>query len=109
MGLLTPDQLHKTPTRIFVPFALTDKHPAGFTVQPVVRKYDLAHNYKALRQAVQNGLKDMKSDDHLLLGNQGDYILAETIATLLQRMSRVRCICYRFPDVYEEVEIGGSQ
>ena len=108
MGLLTPEQLHETPTRIFMPFALTNKHPAGFTIQPVVKKYDLAHNYKALRQAVQSGLKDMKPEDHLLLSNQGDYILAETVATLLQRMPVVRCICYCFPELYEEVEIGGS-
>ena len=108
MGLLTPDQLHETPTRIFVPFQLTNKHPAGFAVQPVVKKYDLAHNYTALRQAIQVGLKDMQPDDQLLLSSQKDYILAETVATLLQRMPVVRCICYRFPESYEEVEIGGS-
>ena len=108
MGLLTPEQLHETPVRIYVPFALTGKHSGGFTVQPVVKKYDLSHNYTALRQAVQSGLKDMKPDDLLLLSSQTDYILAETIATLLQRTSRVRCICYRFPESYEEVEIGGS-
>lgn len=108
MGLLTPDQVHETPTRIYVPFQLTGKHPAGFAVQPVIKKYDLAYDTAALHRAVQNGLVDMKPDDQLLLSNQADYILAETIATLLQRMSRVRCICYRFPDLYEEVEIGGS-
>jgi hypothetical protein len=108
MGLLTPEQLHETPTRIFVPFQLTGKHPAGFTVQPVVKRYDLSDKPEMLRQAVHNGLKDMKPEDHLLLSNHNDYILAETVATLLQRMPVVRCICYRFPDAYEEVEIGGS-
>lgn len=108
MAIFTPEQLHETPVRIFVPFALTGKHSGGFTVQPVVKKYDLSHNYTALRQAVKSGLKDMKPDDLLLLSSQADYILAETIAILLQRMSVVGCICYRFPEAYEEVEIGGS-
>ena len=108
MGLLTPEQLHETPTRIFVPFALTTKHSSGFAVQPIVRKYDLSHDSAALQRGVRSGLKDMQPDDQLLLSSQGDYILAETVATLLQRMPVVRCICYRFPELYEEVEIGGS-
>lgn len=108
MGLLTPEQLHETPTRIYVPFQLTGKHPAGFAVQPVIKQYDLAYDTTALQRGVRNGLKDMKPDDQLLLSSQADYILAETIATLLQRMPVVKCICYRFPEFYEEVEIGGS-
>jgi hypothetical protein len=108
MALLTPEQLHETPSRIFVPFQLTERESAGFAVQPVIKKYDLVYKPEALRQAIQNGLKDMKPDDQLLLNSQRDYILAETVATLLQRMSRVRCICYRFPEIYEEVDIGGS-
>lgn len=108
MAIFTPDQLHETPVRIFVPFQLTDKHPAGFAVQPIIKKYDLSYDSAALQRGVRSGLKDMKPDDLLLLSSQADYILAETIATLLQRMSVVRCICYRFPEAYEEVEIGGS-
>lgn len=108
MAILTPEQLHETPVRIFVPFQLTDRESSGFAVQPVIKKYDLAHRFGALRQAIHNGLKDMKPDDRLLLHNQAEYILAETVATLLQRMPRVKCICYRFPEIYEEVEIGGS-
>lgn len=108
MGLLTPEQLHETPTRIFVPFGLIARNTAGFTVQPVIKRYDLSFDVAALRSGIQNGLKDMQPDDQLLLSSQGDYILAETIATLLQRMPRVRCIFYRFPELYEEVEIGGS-
>ena len=106
MAILSLEELHQTPTRIFVPFQLTSRATSGFGIVPVIEKHDLSNDLTALRKAIRGRLSDMKPEDHILLGNMSEYIIAESIATALHSMSTVQCLCHRFPEQYEEIKIG---
>lgn len=106
MAILSAADLHETPSRIFVPFQLTERTSAGFRVVPVIDQYDYINDLTALRGSIQRKLSDIKPEDHVLLNSYKEYIVAETIATALHHMSTVKCFCHRFPEQYEEIEIG---